>query len=69
MKKIQTEILEILDWKSVKEPNNFFLMKKLIIYKIKEKEYIKNIFKKEKESYLKDVKDKKENIIQLKELC
>ena len=44
-------------------------MKKLIIYKIKEKEYIKNIFKKEKESYLKDVKDKKENIIQLKELC
>jgi len=73
MKKNQTQILEMLDWKSVKESNNISSLDKKVdnlenMY-LKEKEYIENNFKKEKESFLKDVKDKNENIIQLKELC
>ena len=73
MKKNQTQILEMLDWKSVKEPNNISSLNEKVdnlenIY-LREKEYIENNFKKEKESYIKDVKDKNENILQLKELC
>ena len=73
MKKNQTQILEMLDWKSVKEENNVSSLDEKVdnlqnIY-LKEKEYIESNFKKEKESFLKDVKDKNENIIQLKELC
>ena len=73
MKKNQTQILEMLDWKSVKEQNNVSSLDEKVdnlqnIY-LKEKEYIESNFKKEKESFLKDVKDKNENIIQLKELC
>ncbi len=73
MKKNQTQILEMLDWKSVKEENNVSSLDVKVdnlqnIY-LKEKEYIESNFKKEKESFLKDVKDKNENIIQLKELC
>ena len=68
MKKNQNQILEMLDFKSVNLQIDEKVDNLQNIY-LKEKEYIESNFKKEKESFLKDVKDKNENIIQLKELC
>ena len=66
MKKNQNQI-EMLDFKSVNLQIDVKVDNLQNIY-LKEKQYIENKFKKEKESYLKDVKEKNENITQLKEL-
>ena len=72
MKKNQNQILEMLDFKSIKDNNQIVSIDEKVdnlenIY-LKEKEYIENNFKKEKENYLKDAKEKNENISQLKNL-
>ena len=66
MKKNQNQILEMLDFKSIKDNNQIVSIDEKVdnlenIY-LKEKEYIENNFKKEKENYLKDAKEKNENI-------
>ena len=66
MKKNKNQILEMLDFKSIKDNNQIVSIDEKVdnlenIY-LKEKEYIENNFKKEKENYLKDAKEKNENI-------